>query len=146
MGKAKLGSWWAAGAAVCMLVSAGVAAQSTAPASPAVGAPPDAPVATVPPPAEPPAASSAPVVQSRHNERGGGDQAALTALHRQNRQTMIDAQIAQQRGTTAAVRDLAATIISNTANADAKMMSFAQQHGMNVEVIQLAPGAMPMVR
>ena len=143
MGKAKLGSWWAAGAAVCMLVSAGVAAQSTAPAAPAAGAPPDAPVATVPAPAEPPAATSAPVAQSRYNERGGGDQAALTALHRQNRQTMIDAQLAQQRGTTAAVRDLAPTNISHTANADAKMMSFAQQHGMNVDVIQLAPGAMP---
>ena len=111
MGKAKLGSWWAAGAAVCMLVSAGVAAQSTAPADPvgapapaaepgpaaapasaAEPAPGGAPEAVAPAPAGAPAATRpAPVAQSRYNERGGGDQAALTALHRQNRQTMADA-------------------------------------------------------
>jgi uncharacterized protein (DUF305 family) len=162
MGKAKLGSWWAAGAAVCMLVSAGVAAQSTpadpvgapapaaepgpaaAPASAAEPAPGGAPEAVAPAPAGAPAATRpAPVAQSRYNERGGGDQAALTALHRQNRQTMADARIAQQRGTTAAVRDLATTIISNTETADAKMMNYAQQQGMNVEAIQLAAGALP---
>ena len=162
MGKAKLGSWWAAGAAVCMLVSAGVAAQSTAPAAPvAAPAPAAEPAPAVracvrggarsrrrprvaPAPAGAPAATRpAPVAQSRYNERGGGDQAALTALHRQNRQTMADARIAQQRGTTAAVRDFATTIISNTETADAKMMNYAQQQGMNVEAIQLAAGALP---
>ena len=151
MGKAKLGSWWAAGAAVCMLVSAGVAAQSVAPAAPPAPAAPAAeeaapvPGSTAPstgPLAAPAAASPAPVAQSRYNERGGGDQASLTALHRQNQQTIVDAEIAQQRGTTAAVRDFAATIISNTATADAKMMNYAQQQGMNVETIQLAAGAM----
>ena len=151
MGKAKLGSWWAAGAAVCMLISAGVAAQSAAPTAPAApgsvcsgtgagnrahdsggahsggGARDD---------------RSAPVVQSRYNERGGGDQAALTALHRQNQQTIVDAEIAQLRGTTESVRQFAANIISNTATADAKMMNYAQQQGMNVEAIQMAAGAM----
>ena len=82
------------------------------------------------------------MVQSRYNERGGGDQAALTALHRQNRQTIVDAEIAQLRGTTASVRQFAANIISNTATADARMMNFAQQQGMNVEAIQMAAGAM----
>jgi predicted outer membrane protein len=149
MGKAKLGSWWAAGAAVCMLVSAGVAAQSTAPAPAApASAPASAPAAApallaAPPSAVAPGATPAPVAQSRYNERGGGDQAALTALHRQNQQTMADARIAQQRGTTASVRDFAATIIGNTETADAKLMSYAQQQGMNVEAIQLAAGAMP---
>jgi predicted outer membrane protein len=162
MGKAKLGSWWAAGAAVCMLVSAGVAAQSTpadpvgapapaaepgpaaAPASAAEPAPGGAPEAVAPAPAGAPAATRpAPVAQSRYNERGGGDQAALTALHRQSQQTIVDAQIAEQRGTTAAVRDYAATIINNTAATDAKMMSYAQQQGMNVDSIRLAPGALP---
>jgi predicted outer membrane protein len=158
MGKAKLGSWWAAGAAVCMLVSAGVAAQSAAPASPAAPgaaspapeaaspapeATSPAPAAANPSPAAPEAATPAPVVQSRYNERGGGDQAALTALHRQSQQTIVDAQIAEQRGTTAAVRDYAATIINNTAATDAKMMSYAQQQGMNVDSIRLAPGALP---
>ncbi len=149
MGKAKLGSWWAAGAAVCMLVSAGVAAQSAASGAPAAeeaapvpgsAAPSVGPLAVKPAPS---AQGAAPVVQSRHNERGGGDQASLTALHRQNQQTIVDAEIAQTRGTTAAVRDFAATIISNTATADAKMMNYAQQQGMNVETIQLAAGAMP---
>jgi len=148
MGKAKLGSWWAAGAAVCMLVSAGVAAQSVAPAPPAAeeGAPvPGSAAPSVGPLAVSPAPASqgaAPVAQSRYNERGGGDQASLTALHRQNQQTIVDAEIAQNRGTSAAVRDFAATIISNTATADAAMMSYAQQQGMNVETIQLAAGAM----
>ena len=151
MGKAKLGSWWAAGAAVCMLVSAGVAAQSaapTAPAAPAASAPAPAP-ATEPTTAAAPILGAAPgttgpapVVQSRHNERGGGDQATLTALHRQNRQTIVDAEIAQLRGTTESVRQFAANIISNTATADAKMMNYAQQQGMNVEAIQMAAGAM----
>jgi predicted outer membrane protein len=160
MGKAKLGSWWAAGAAVCMLVSAGVAAQSTAPAPAAPAAtsspaavpapgPTPAPAAApsllaVPtPPGAPATINSAPVAQSRHNERGGGDQAALTALHRQNQQSMADARLAQQRGTTPAVRDFATTVISNTETADAKLMSYAQQQGMNVEAIQLAAGALP---
>ena len=148
MGKAKLGSWWAAGAAVCMLVSAGVAAQSGAPAAPpAEGAAPvpgsAAPSAGPLAGPAPAAQSAAPVVQSRYNERGGGDQAALMALHRQNQQTIVDAEIAQQRGTTAAVRDFAATIISNTATSDAKLMNFATQQGMNVEAIRLAAGALP---
>ena len=148
MGKAKLGSWWAAGAAVCMLVSAGVAAQSTAPVAPAaqesapaevVEAPSAGPLAGPAPAAQ----SAAPVVQSRYNERGGGDQTALMALHRQNQQTIVDAEIAQSRGTTAAVRDFAASIISNCATSDAKLMNFAHQQGMNVEAIRLAAGALP---
>jgi hypothetical protein len=144
MGKAKLGSWWAAGAAVCMLVSAGVAAQSVAPAAPAApvpgaAAPSTGPLAQTPEPAQ----SAAPVVQSRYNERGGGDQTALMALHRQNQQTIVDAEIAQNRGTTAAVRDFAASIISNCAISDAKLMNFAHQQGMNVDVIRLAAGALP---
>ena len=149
MGKAKLGSWWAAGAAVCMLVSAGVAAQSTAPAAPAAEKAAPVPGSTAPsvgPLAESPAPaaqSAAPVVQSRFNERGGGDQAALMALHRQNQQTIVDAEIAQNRATSAAVRDFAASVISNCATSDAKLMNFAHQQGMNVESIRLAAGALP---
>jgi predicted outer membrane protein len=148
MGKAKLGSWWAAGAAICMLISAGVAAQSTAPAAPPEegSAPPAGSAApSVGPLAgpAPTAQSAAPVVQSRYNERGGGDQTALMALHRQNQQTIVDAEIAQNRGTSAAVRDFAASIISNCATSDAKLMNFAHQQGMNVDTIRLAAGALP---
>jgi uncharacterized protein (DUF305 family) len=89
------------------------------------------------------APTPAPVVQSRYNERGGGDQAALMALHRQNQQTIVDAEIAQNRATTAAARDLAASIISNCATSDAKLMNFAHQQGMNVDTIRLAAGALP---
>jgi predicted outer membrane protein len=149
MGKAKLGSWWAAGAAVCLLVSAGVAAQSAAPAAPpgqsvppvpGSAAPSVGPLAQSPVPA---ALSAAPVVQSRYNERGGGDQTALMALHRQNQQTIVDAEIAQNRGISAAVRDFAASVISNCATSDAKLMNFANEQGMNVESIRLAAGALP---
>ncbi len=152
MGKAKLGSWWAAGAAVCMLVSAGVAAQSAAPAAPAAPAQEGAapvPGSTAPsvgPLAGGPASaaqSPAPVVQSPYNERGGGDQTALMALHRQNQQTIVDAEIAQSRGTSAAVREFAASVISNCATSDARLMNFASQQGMNVEAIRLAAGALP---
>jgi predicted outer membrane protein len=121
MGKAKLGSWWAAGAAVCMLVSAGVAR-----AAPVVA---EAPVA--------------PVTVSRHDERGGGDQTTLMALHRQNQQTIVDAEIAQNRGTTTGVRDFAASVIVNCATSDAKLMNYAHQQGMNVDEIRLAAGALP---
>jgi len=152
MGKAKLGSWWAAGAAVCMLVSAGVAAQSAAPAPAAAPAAqgaapvPGAAAPSVGPLSESPALvaeSPAPVVQSRHDERGGGDQTVLMALHRQNQQTIVDAEIAQNRGTSAAVRDFAASVISNCATSDAKLMNYAHQQGMNVDEIRLAAGALP---
>jgi predicted outer membrane protein len=83
------------------------------------------------------------VAQSPYNERGGGDQAALMALHRQNQQTIVDAEIAQSRGTSAAVREFAASVISNCATSDAKLMNFAHQQGMNVEAIRLAAGALP---
>jgi predicted outer membrane protein len=152
MGKAKLGSWWAAGAAVCMLVSAGVAAQSVAPPTPGAAAakPESAPAEVVEAPSVGPLAgpapatqSPAPTAQSRFNERGGGDQTALMALHRQNQQTIVDAEIAQNRGTSAAVRDFAASVISNCATSDAKLMNYAHQLGMNVDSIRLAAGALP---
>jgi len=110
-----------------MLVSAGVAAQSVAPATPSAA----------------PAAPVAPVTASRRDERGGGDQTALMALHRQNQQTIVDAEIAQNRGTSAAVRDFAASVISNCATSDAKLMNYAHQQGMNVDEIRLAAGALP---
>ena len=59
MGKAKLGSWWAAGAAVCLLISAGVAAQGMSGNE------------------APPAGTG---TDSRFNERGGPNQAVLTHL------------------------------------------------------------------
>jgi uncharacterized protein (DUF305 family) len=113
MGRAQLGSWWAAGSIVCLLISAGVAAQS-----------------------------AAPIPVSRFDERGGGDQAVLMALHRQNQQAIVDAQIAQERATLGAVRDYATTIISNRAMSDATMMNYARTQGMNLGEIRLGAGAM----
>lgn len=127
MGRAKLGSWWMAGAAVSLLISAGASAESAAPITSAGAA----------------AGSGAPVAVSRYDERGGGDQMVLMTLHRQNQQAIVDAQIAEERATTAAVRDYATTIISNRATSDAKMMNFASTQGMNLGSIRLGAGAMP---
>lgn len=135
MGKAKLGSWWAAGAAVCLLISAGVAAQTVGPDDP------------VPAPAPPPTAASlapqiAATVSSPYNERGGGDQRVLTELHRRNQQAIVDAEIAQQRGATAAVRDYATALLSARAAADAQIVNYARLAGMNIDSIRLGAGAM----
>ncbi len=142
MGKAKLGSWWAAGAAVCLLVSAGVAAQTVGPEPP----PPPGPDNPVPAPAAPPTADVfappvAATVSSAYNERGGADQRVLTELHRRNQQVIADAQIAQQRATTSAVRDYATSVLNARAQADAKIVNFANQLGMNVDSIRLGAGA-----
>jgi uncharacterized protein (DUF305 family) len=127
MGRAKLGSWLAAGAAVSLLISAGASAQSAAPVAPAGAA----------------TESPALVAVSRFDERGGGDQTVLMTLHRQNQQAIVDAQIAEERATTAAVRDYATTIIGNRAMSDAKMMNYASTQGMNLGEIRLGAGAMP---
>ena len=129
MGKSKLGSWWAAGAAVCLLVSAGVAAQTAAPGAAA----PAAPEAAAPPMA---------TVESPYNERGGGDQRVLTELHRRNQQVIVDAQIAIERATTPAVKDFANSLLSERAATDAKIVNYARQLGMNVEAIRTGAGAM----
>lgn len=113
MGRAKLGSWWAAGAAVCLLVSAGVAAETAAPAP-----------------------------ESRFDERGSGDQTVLTELHRENQSAIADAAIAELRGTTAEVRDFGTSVLRARAAADAKIMNYAREQGMNVDEIRLGAGAM----
>ncbi|HXT94914.1 MAG TPA: DUF4142 domain-containing protein [Polyangia bacterium] len=135
MGKGKLGSWWAAGAAVCLLISAGVAAQTVAPDNP------------VPPPAPPPTAAAmappiAATVSSPYNERGGGDQRVLTELHRRNQQVIVDAELAQQRATSPAVRDYATALLNASAAADAKIVNYAREAGMNIDSIRLGAGAM----
>jgi uncharacterized protein (DUF305 family) len=134
MGRAKLGSWWVAGAAVSLLISVGAFAESAAPVSSA-GAAGESPA--------PVAESPAPVRVSRYNERGGGDQMVLMTLHRQNQQAIVDAQIAEERATTVAVRDYATTIISNRAMSDARMMNYASAQGMNLGSIRLGAGALP---
>lgn len=140
MGKARLGSWWAAGAAVCLLVSAGVAAQTVGPDNPPG---PDNPVPT---PVAPPTADSlappvAATVSSPYDERGGGDQRVLTELHRRNQQVIADAQIAQQRATTGAVKDYATSVLNARAAADAKIVNYARLAGMNIDSIRLGAGA-----
>jgi hypothetical protein len=140
MGKAKLGSWWAAGAAVCLLVSAGVAAQTVGPDNPATLENP------VPLPAPPPTAAEfappiAATISSPYNERGGGDQRVLTELHRRNQQAIVDSQIAQQRATTDAVRDFATSVLNTRAAADAKIVNYARLAGMNIDSIRLGAGA-----
>jgi predicted outer membrane protein len=113
MGKAKLGSWWAAGAAVCLLVSAGVAAQGLS-------------------------ASDSPF-----NERGGPNQAVLAHLHELNQRAIVDAGIAAQRSTNPAVQDFARTLIDERSASDVKLMRYAEQEGLNVDVIRAGTIAQP---
>jgi predicted outer membrane protein len=119
MGKAKLGSWWAAGAAVCLLISAGVAAQGTAGSSPVAG------------------------VDSPFNERGGPNQAVLGHLHELNQRAVTDAGIAMQRSATPEVRDYAQRLIEERTASDARLLEYAQQQGLNVDVIQSGTVAQP---
>ncbi len=113
MGKAKLGSWWAAGAAVCLLISAGVAAQELSGSD------------------------------SPFNERGGPNQAVLTHLHQLNEQAIVDAGIAAQRSTNASVQDFAKTLIDERSAGDSKLMRYAEQEGMNVDAIRAGTGGPP---
>jgi predicted outer membrane protein len=111
MGKAKLGSWWAAGAAVCLLVSAGVAAQGMTGGD------------------------------SPYNERGGPNQAVLTHLHQANEQAIVDAGIAAQRSSNASVQGFAKALVDERSAADVLLMQYAEQEGMNVDVIREGAGA-----
>ncbi|HEY6475815.1 MAG TPA: DUF4142 domain-containing protein [Polyangia bacterium] len=113
MGKAKLGSWWAAGAAVCLLVSAGVAAQGMSGGD------------------------------SPFNERGGPNQAVLAHLHELNERAIVDAGIAAQRSTNASVQNFAKTLIDERSAADALLIQYAEQEGMNVDVIRAGTIAQP---
>lgn len=136
MGKAKLGSWWAAGAAVCLLISAGVAAQTAAP-----------PENPVPAPAPPPTAAAlapplAATVGQPYDVRGGGDERILTELHRRNQQVIADAELAQQRAASAAVRDYATAVLNARAADDARIVNYARRAGMNLDSIRLGAGAM----
>ncbi|HEY4395539.1 MAG TPA: DUF4142 domain-containing protein [Polyangia bacterium] len=120
MGKSKLGSWWAAGAAVCLLISAGVAAQGMSGN--------DSPVAGV---------------DSPFNERGGPNQAVLTHMHELNQRAITDAGIAMQRTANAAVRDYAQRLIEERMASDARILEYAHQQGMNVDVIRAGTAAQP---
>jgi len=113
MGKAKLGSWWAAGAAVCLLISAGVAAQGMS------------------------------GDDSPFNERGGPNQAVLGHLHELNQRAITDAGIATQRSTNPAVRDYAQRLIEERMAADATLLEYARREGMNVDVIRGGTVAQP---
>jgi len=120
MGKAKLGSWWAAGAAVCLLISAGVAAQGMSGN--------DSPLAGV---------------DSPFNERGGPNQAVLAHIHELNQRAITDAGIAAQRSTNPAVRDYAQRLIEERVAANNKLLEYAQQQGINVDVILAGTVAQP---
>jgi predicted outer membrane protein len=120
MGKAKLGSWWAAGAVVCLLISAGVAAQGMSGN--------DTPVTGT---------------DSPFNERGGPNQAVLGHLHELNQRAITDAGIAMQRTANPTVRDYAQRLIEERTASDARLLDYAQQQGMNVDVIQAGTIAQP---
>jgi predicted outer membrane protein len=113
MGKAKLGSWWAAGAAVCLLISAGVAAQGLSESD------------------------------SPFNERGGPNQAVLAHLHELNERAIVDAGIAAQRSTNPAVQDYAKTLIDERSAGDVKLLRYAEQEELNVDVIRAGTIARP---
>jgi predicted outer membrane protein len=137
-----------------MLISAGVAAQSASTGTDATGDGPAPPSTDLGPAASStdlgagttvvlPAPRPVVVEQSPFNERGGGDQTALMALHQRNQEAITDAQLAQQRAESPAAKELADSVVHNRSVLDAQIMSYASQQGMNVGVIRLGAGGLP---
>jgi predicted outer membrane protein len=82
-------------------------------------------------------------VDSPFNERGGPNQAVLTHMHELNQRAITDAGIAMQRTANAAVRDYAQRLIEERMASDARILEYAHQQGMNVDVIRAGTAAQP---
>lgn len=78
-----------------------------------------------------------------YDPRGGRDQTVVSHLHQRNQDLIAAAQVAKDRASRSDVKDFAATVIQNRQAADAKLMAYARQEGMNVPEIQTAAGAWP---
>ena len=80
---------------------------------------------------------------SPYDPRGGRDQAIVTQLHQRNQDLIAAARIAEERASRAEVKDYADQVIQQRQAADAQLMAYAQQEGMNMGEIQTEAGALP---
>ena len=78
-----------------------------------------------------------------YDPRGGRDQEIVTQLHQRNQDLIAAAQVAQERASHGQVRDYASRVIEDRERADANLLAYAQQEGMNVPEIRTAAGALP---
>lgn len=78
-----------------------------------------------------------------YDPRGGRDQAIVTQLHQRNQDLIAAARVAEDRASRADVKDYAAQVIRDRQAADADLMAYAQQQGMNIPEIRTAAGALP---
>jgi len=88
-------------------------------------------------------AGGARAADSPYDPRGGRDQEIVTQLHQRNHDLIAAAQVAQERASSGDVKDYAARVIRDREAADARLMAYAQQEGMNVPEIQTGAGALP---
>jgi predicted outer membrane protein len=78
-----------------------------------------------------------------NDPRGGRDQEIVTQLHQRNQDLISAARVAKERTARGEVRDFAARVIQGREEADAKLMAYARQEGMNVSEVRTAAGALP---
>ncbi len=77
-----------------------------------------------------------------HDPRGGRDQAIIAQLHQRNDDLIAAAQIAEHRAVHADVKSYAARVVADRQAADAELMAYAKEEGMNLPEIQTAGGAL----
>lgn len=88
-------------------------------------------------------AGGARAADTPYDPRGGRDQEIITQLHQRNQDLIAAAQVAQARASSGDVKDYAAGVIRDRQTADANLMAYAQEQGMNIPEIRTAAGALP---
>lgn len=80
---------------------------------------------------------------SPYDPRGGRDQEIITQLHQRNQDLIAAARIGEERASRGDVKDYADKVIQRCELADAQLMTYARQEGMNMSEIDTAAGALP---
>ncbi len=88
-------------------------------------------------------AGAAKAADSPYDPRGGRDQQIVTQLHQRNQDLIATARIADRRASRADVKDYADRVIEQREFADAQLLTYAQQEGMNMDAVQAGAGALP---
>lgn len=88
-------------------------------------------------------AGAARAADSAYDPRGGRDQEIVTQLHQRNQDLIAAARVAERRASRADVKDYAQRVIDQRELADAQLLTYAQQEGMNMDAVQSGAGALP---
>ncbi len=88
-------------------------------------------------------AGAARAADTPYDPRGGRDQEIITQLHQRNQDLIAAARVAEDRASRGDVKDYAARVIADRQAADARLMAYAQEQGMNIPEIQTSAGALP---